>query len=98
MKSWGWYEPEDDTPREQCPCCDYVTLAERGEYSICPICFWEDDGSDINNLDDYSGPNHITLREGREAFTKFGACDQNMLKHVIKVEDRENYKYMQRNP
>ncbi|WP_328859368.1 CPCC family cysteine-rich protein [Streptomyces sp. NBC_00306] len=27
-----------------CPCCGYVTLAERGSHEICAVCFWEDDG------------------------------------------------------
>ena len=27
----------------KCPCCGYFTLDERGEYDICPVCFWEDD-------------------------------------------------------
>ncbi len=26
-----------------CPCCGCLTLDERGEYDICPVCFWEDD-------------------------------------------------------
>ncbi len=39
-----WYEPADPTPRHQCPCCDYISLPERGNYLICRICFWEDDG------------------------------------------------------
>ncbi len=26
-----------------CLCCGYLTLDERGEYDICPVCFWEDD-------------------------------------------------------
>lgn len=22
-----------------CPCCNYETLEQRGEYDICPVCF-----------------------------------------------------------
>ena len=29
--------------RYQCLCCGYWTLESRGEYDICPVCFWEDD-------------------------------------------------------
>ena len=88
-----WYEPEDSTPREQCPCCDYISLPERGNYLICPICFWEDDGQDIDELDVSSGPNHgVTLREGRANFTEFGACEKDMVKHVISVEERKKFK------
>ena len=88
-----WYEPDDSTPREQCPCCDYISLPERGNYLICPICFWEDDGLDLDQLDVSSGPNHgITLREGRANFAKFGACEQNMVQHVLSVDEREKFK------
>ena len=88
-----WYEPNDITPREQCPCCDYISLPERGNYLICPICFWEDDGQDIDKLDDPSGPNHgITLREGRSNFEEFGACEIGMVEHVISVEERKRFK------
>ena len=27
----------------KCLCCGYQTLDTRGEYDICPVCFWEDD-------------------------------------------------------
>jgi hypothetical protein len=96
-KEIQWYEPEDPTPREQCPCCDYISLPERGNFLICPICFWEDDGKDIDELDVESGPNHyITLRQGRENFRAFGACERKMLKHVLPVEERKNYEHKPR--
>lgn len=84
-----WYAPKDPTPRHQCPCCDYVTLPERGNYLICPVCFWEDDGQDHDRLDVRSGPNHgITLRQGRENFKEFGACEEDMVKHVCSADKR----------
>ena len=27
----------------RCPFCGYKTLESRGEFDICPVCFWEDD-------------------------------------------------------
>ncbi|WP_431109000.1 CPCC family cysteine-rich protein [Winogradskyella poriferorum] len=80
----------------QCPCCDYYTLSERGVYDICPICFWEDDGIDITELDKHSGPNHITLREGRFNFEKYGACDSTMVKNVIPKNHRKRFKFEKR--
>jgi hypothetical protein len=92
-----WYEPADPTPRHQCPCCDFVTLPERGSYLICPICFWEDDGQDLDALDEPSMPNHgITLREGRANFLKFGACEQEMVQHVISKSKRSRFEYRPR--
>jgi len=92
-----WYEPEDPTPREQCPCCDYISLAERGNYLICPICFWEDEGGDVDELDSYSGPNHMTLRDGRANFKLFGACDDKMKKNVLPENERKYFEYKPRN-
>lgn len=44
-----------------CPCCKYRTIKERGQYEVCPVCHWEDDGND--DLTKYSSPNHMTLKE-----------------------------------
>ncbi|WP_373691688.1 CPCC family cysteine-rich protein [Hyalangium versicolor] len=60
-----------------CPCCHYRSLPERGEYTICNVCFWEDDGSDVP--DHYSSPNHMTLRQGRENFSRYGACSERAI-------------------
>ena len=68
--------------RVQCYCCGYFTIEERGNYEICPACFWEDDG--YNDLLRYSGTNHMTLEEGRKNFLEFGACEERFLKNVVK--------------
>jgi len=93
----AWYEPDDPAPREICPCCDYLSLPERGNDLICPICFWEDDGGDVDALDRRSGPNHVTLREGRDNFEKYGACDEAMVKHVLPEKQRIKFKREPRN-
>jgi hypothetical protein len=93
-----WYAPADPTPRFQCPCCDYITLPERGNYLICSVCFWEDDGQDVDALDDPSGPNHgITLRQGRANFNQFGACEEAMVKNVVPGEERQRFGHRPRN-
>ncbi len=92
-----WYSPKDPTPRHQCPCCDYITLPERGNYLICPVCFWEDDGQDHDKLDVGSGPNHgITLRQGRRDFQEFGACEEIMVKYVCSTTERLQFKFIPR--
>lgn len=41
-------------------------------------------------LDLPSGANHgLTLRQGRENYRKFGACEENMREHVRKPRKRE---------
>jgi hypothetical protein len=69
-----------DTQKYPCPCCGYRTLAQRGDYDICPVCFWEDTGS--NDPARYSDPNHLTLAEGRRNFQTLGACDEASLRFV----------------
>ena len=83
-------------PLHQCPCCDYFSLHTRGEYDICKVCFWEDDGIDVDEPDEYSGPNHMTLREGRQNFLQVGACHVSSLKHVMHVDDRLWLRYRSR--
>ena len=91
-----WYEPDDPTPREKCPCCDYVSLEERNNYLICPICFWEDDGVDIDDPDEHSGPNHMTLREGRRNFLLVGACNENVINDVLPACERSSFEHRPR--
>jgi len=49
-----------------CPCCSYCTLEVLGEYEICPLCSWEDDGTNI--VEDYSGVNGTTLAQAKIDF------------------------------
>ena len=72
-----------------CPCCDFFTLPARHSYLICPVCYWEDDGQDLDRLDDVSVPNHMTLRAARRNFKSFGACEQAALSLVAPLEDRD---------
>ena len=55
-----------------CPCCGHATLSSRGAYQICPVCFWEDDGSD-------TGP---TVCRARANFLLLAACDATNSAHV----------------
>ncbi len=64
-----------------CPCCGYKTLKERGQYEICSVCYWEDDGN--NDLLTYSSPNHMTLQEYRIK--------------IMKLSDKEKDKYINSN-
>ncbi len=96
-ESGEWKKVEPIGNELQCPCCDYFSLGERGGYEICPICFWEDDGIDLGNIDEHSGPNHISLRQGRQNFEQFGACDSTMVKNVLTESERQKFKFKKRN-
>jgi hypothetical protein len=65
-----------------CPCCGYETLSRYGEYDICPVCFWEDTGS--QDPEHYSGPNHMTLAQARENYMNIGACSESAIPYVDK--------------
>lgn len=65
-----------------CPCCGYKVHDEPpGSYNICPICFWEDDISQLR-FPEISGANHLSLIEGQKNFAEFGACEKRILEHV----------------
>ncbi|MFE3454553.1 CPCC family cysteine-rich protein [Nonomuraea sp. NPDC059194] len=67
-----------------CPCCGFLTLATRGGYEICPVCFWEDDGQDDHDANEVrGGPNYeLSLTQGRRNFAEFGASRRQDLPHV----------------
>ena len=70
-----------------CSCCGYLSLSSRHNHEICPVCFWQDDFLDENEI---SGANGISISEARENYIKFGACTKGMLKNVLskKVVDK----------
>lgn len=63
-----------------CPCCEFKTLARQGEYDICPVCFWEDDGNRDPNY--YSSPNRMTLAQARKNFAEFGGVNESSLQFL----------------
>jgi hypothetical protein len=75
-------EPERLWP---CPCCDYFSLRARGNYEICPVCRWEDDGSDLP--DHYSAPNNERLGDARQRFgeSELVNCDGTLPKYAKRM-------------
>jgi hypothetical protein len=84
MSSVSVFAEAQEGIRYKCPCCHYKTLETRGQYDICSVCFWEDDGQDDADAgtNQYFGPNHMSLTQGRENYLRIGAYDEKMLKHV----------------
>ncbi len=68
----------------QCPCCGYYTLISKAEnsFQICPVCYWEDDGVQLNDIDYEGGANKISLKQARLNFKKIGAIEEKYLKDV----------------
>lgn len=67
-----------------CPCCGCFTLPKRGEYDVCPVCFWEDDPGQFACEQSCEGANGVSLLEARKNYAAFGACETEMLPYVRK--------------
>jgi len=78
--------------RYYCPCCGYNTFNEEppGTYSVCPICFWEDDPIQFDDPNYNGGANQVSLRQAQINFEQFGACEKDMIKNVIKPDNKYN--------
>lgn len=71
---------------EYCPCCGYDSFDknDRGNYSICPICFWEDDPKQFNEPDMEGGANRVSLYTGQINYEEYGACAKELIRNVRK--------------
>ncbi len=66
--------------RHPCDCCGFLTLGARGNYEICPVCFWEDDV--LENPEIAGGANAVSLREAQASYRRIGACEARFLDRV----------------
>lgn len=71
-----------------CPCCGYLSLSANGNYEICRVCFWEDDGTTAAQR--YSGPNHMMLGDARLNFLRLGAVTEASRQYVL-PDGKERY-------
>jgi hypothetical protein len=70
-----------------CPCCGSRTIGEIGNYEICVVCWWEDDGQDNENADEIGGANNgISLTQARYNFIKHGIYDPKR-KDLVKLQE-----------
>ena len=64
-----------------CPYCGYMSFDEpSGSYSICQICFWEDDA--VQLAYPYSRGANLPLVEAQANYVAFGACDEHSKQYV----------------
>lgn len=73
-----------------CPCCGFPTLGTRGQYEICTVCDWEDDGQDDVDADVVmEGPNgQLSLTAARANFAEHG-YSQGLARFAIDAADAE---------
>jgi len=75
----------------KCPCCGYYTYDRQPDntYEICEVCFWEDDGLQLDDPNMAGGANTISLNEARINFKKYGACEERFVENVRPPLDEE---------
>lgn len=63
--------------RFACACCGFLTLEgpPSGTFQVCPVCYWEDDGTQLADPAYDGGANGVSLRRAQENFARFGASD-----------------------
>lgn len=59
-----------------CLCYKFKTLLTKGEYDICPVYFWEDDGLQTQAT---IAPPTIWLSQARDNFNEFGVVNKSSL-------------------
>jgi hypothetical protein len=58
-----------------CPCCGHLVFdGVPGSFEICPICFWEDDLSQLR-FTTTEGANDVSLVLGQHNYQVVGACE-----------------------
>lgn len=67
-----------------CPCCGFRTKDAVGDFEICPVCFWQDDGQNEDSVDEvWGGPNKLlSLAQARLNFAQFGAASEELKSYV----------------
>jgi hypothetical protein len=76
--------------RFPCPCCGHLTLdSGPGDYELCPVCFWEDDGGQLRFPMSADGANGISLMEAQRVYAKRGAMDGDFARNVRRARRDE---------
>jgi len=77
--------------RYPCPCCAFYTFREEpvGEYSICTVCYWEDDPIQRADPTYEGGANALSLYQAQQYFRDSGSADPNCLAYARKPNREE---------
>lgn len=70
--------------RYACPCCNYLTLPDPppGTFAICPVCRWEDDNIQFDDVNYRGGANKVSLSQAQESFRRHGVSDLDRIDRV----------------
>jgi hypothetical protein len=74
--------------RFRCPCCGYKTLDVPAALSLCPVCWWEDDGQEDDDAAEVrlTVNGQLSLKEARANYAQFGAAHPRFLPYVRKPQ------------
>jgi hypothetical protein len=65
-----------------CPCCGYLVFSgSPGSDEICPICFWQDDISQLRFVRS-AGANRVSLSEGQQNYAAYNASEERVKQYV----------------
>lgn len=71
------------TEKFPCPCCGYLVFEEPpGSFDICPICYWEDDVSQLRFPEAGGGANSHSLIQAQKNFMALGATEERFTSYV----------------
>ena len=77
------------TNKIKCACCDYSTIDEEVISDICPVCFWQKDFYQEEEVNDNGGPNLVSLLVAKENFKEFGEIETRFRERVRPPFDEE---------
>ena len=73
-----------------CPCCGHLVFDEPpGSYDICPVCFWEDDISQLRWPDSSGGANRPSLIEAQRNVRRWGTIEERFVADVRRPSPSE---------
>ncbi len=65
-----------------CPCCGYLVFDQPpGSNLVCPICYWEDDVTQLM-YPEIRGANKVSLIEAQKNYARFAASDESLKQYV----------------
>ena len=75
----------------RCPCCGYRTLDVPCALSLCPVCWWEDDGQEDEDAGDVrlTVNGSLSLNDARMHFEQCGASHPRFVPYVRKPQADE---------
>jgi len=74
--------------RYKCSCCGYYTLIEKYD-DICPVCRWQEDIVQKEDLDFKGGANEVSLNQARDNYKLFEVSDEKFAGRARKPLSKE---------